>query len=176
MKKLTDNLVILAVVLAIWQGLFAYAGDVAISSPLLTFDFAGELLTHAPFWDHAAATLLAFAYALAISAAAGIALGLLLGLRRFAGDVAEPLLVSLYTIPKVTLYPVMLLVFGLGMSAKVAFGVIHGMIPVILFTLAAVKNIPPVLLRTARAVHLRPLQTAIDVLAPAVMPEMVMVR
>jgi NitT/TauT family transport system permease protein len=173
MKKFADSLVILAVVLAIWQGLFAYAGDVAISSPLRTFAFAGELLTHAPFWGHATATLLAFAYALAISAVAGIALGLLLGLRRFAGDVAEPVLVSLYTIPKVTLYPVMLLIFGLGMSAKVAFGVIHGMIPVILFTLAAVKNIPPVLLRTARALHLRPLQTAIDVLAPAVMPEIV---
>ena len=100
MKKLADSLVILALVLAIWQGLFAYAGDVAISSPLITFDFAGELLTHAPFWGHAAATLLAFAYALAISAAAGIALGLLLGLRRFAGDVAEPVLVSLYTIPR----------------------------------------------------------------------------
>ena len=109
MKKLTDSLVIVAVILAIWQGLFAYAGDVAITSPLRTFAFAAELLTHAPFWDHAAATLLAFAYALAISAAAGIALGLLLGLRRFAGDVAEPVLVSLYTIPKVTLYPVMLL-------------------------------------------------------------------
>jgi NitT/TauT family transport system permease protein len=173
MKKLTDNLVILAVVLAIWQGLYAYAGDVAITSPLGTLVFAADLLSHAPFWSHAAATLLAFVYALAISASAGIALGLLLGLRRFAGDVAEPVLASLYTIPKVTLYPVMLLVFGLGLSAKVAFGVIHGMIPVILFTLTAVKNIPPVLLRTARALHLGPLQTATTVLAPCVMPEIV---
>ena len=172
-RKLTDSLLILALILAIWQGLFAYAGDVAISSPLSTFAFATELLTHAPFWNHAAATLQAFACALAISAAAGIALGLVLGLRRFAGDVAEPVLASLYTIPKVTLYPVMLLIFGLGMSAKVAFGVIHGMIPVILFTLTAVKNVPPVLLRTARALHLRPLETATTVLAPAVMPEIV---
>ena len=86
---------------------------------------------------------------------------------------AEPVIASLYTIPKVTLYPVMLLLFGLGLSAKVAFGVIHGMIPVILFTLAAVKNIPPVLLRTARALRLRPLETAATVLAPAVMPEIV---
>jgi NitT/TauT family transport system permease protein len=32
------------------------------------------------------------------------------------------------------LYPLVLLVFGLGISAKVAFGVMHGVIPVILFT------------------------------------------
>src|SRR6185312_7399644 len=116
---------------------------------------------------------LALGYALAISAVAGVALGLLLGLRRFAGEVAEPILASFYTIPKVTLYPVMLLVFGLGLSAKVAFGVIHGMIPIVLFTLAAVKNIPPVLLRTARAMRLRPGQIAARVLAPAVLPEIV---
>ncbi|HYZ61096.1 MAG TPA: ABC transporter permease subunit, partial [Acetobacteraceae bacterium] len=135
--------------------------------------FAGELLARPSFWPHVGATLLAFAYALSISAVAGIALGLVLGLRRFAGDVAEPMLASLYTIPKVTLYPVMLLIFGLGVSAKVAFGVIHGMIPVVLFTLAAVKNIPPVLLRSARAMRLRPVQTATTVLAPAVLPEIV---
>ena len=173
MTRPIDGVIILVAILAIWQGLFLYAGDVAISSPLTTFAFAGELLARGSFWPHAAATMLAFFYALAISAIAGVALGLLFGLRRFAGDVMEPILASLYTIPKVTLYPVMLLVFGLGLSAKVAFGVIHGMIPVILFTLAAVKNVPPVMLRSARAMRLRPMQTATTVLAPAVLPEIV---
>jgi NitT/TauT family transport system permease protein len=87
--------------------------------------------------------------------------------------VAEPILVSLYTIPKVTLYPVMLLVFGLGLSAKVAFGVIHGMIPIVLFTLGAVKTLPPVYLRSARAMRLTPMQTGFRVLLPAVLPEIV---
>ena len=112
-------------------------------------------------------------WSLAISAVAGVALGLVLGMRRFAGEVAEPILSSLYTIPKVTLYPVMLLIFGLGMSAKVAFGVIHGVIPVMLFTIVAVKNIQPVLLRTARVLRLSPTQTALSVLAPAVTPEII---
>lgn len=173
MARYADGLLIGVVLLGVWQGLFAYAGDVAITPPLRTFGFALDLLGSASFWPHVGATMLAFGYALAISAVAGVGLGLLLGLRRFAGDVAEPVLASLYTIPKVTLYPVMLLIFGLGLSAKVAFGVIHGMIPVILFTLAAVKNVPPVLLRAARSMRLRPAQTALTVLAPAVMPEIV---
>jgi NitT/TauT family transport system permease protein len=138
-----------------------------------TFAFAWELLSRASFWGHVGATMSAFGLALAISAVAGVAFGLVLGMRRFAGEVAEPILGSLYTIPKVTLYPLMLLIFGLGMSAKVAFGVIHGLIPVMLFTMAAVRNIPPVLLRTARTLHLSPMQTALSVLAPAVTPEIV---
>jgi NitT/TauT family transport system permease protein len=173
MTRLFDSVAIVATILAIWLGLYAYAGDVAITSPWRTLAFAAELFSRASFWNHVAATMVAFAMALAISAVAGVALGLMLGMRRFAGEVAEPILSSFYTIPKVTLYPMMLLIFGLGMSAKVAFGVIHGMIPVMLFTIAAVKNIQPVLLRTARVLRLSPAQTALSVLAPAVTPEII---
>ena len=166
-----DGIILLVVILAIWQALFEYAGDVALTPPLRTFAFAVSLFRTDMFWTHVAATLEAFALALAISAALGVALGLVLGLRRFAGDVAEPLLAALYTIPKVTLYPVVLLIFGLGLSAKVAFGVLHGVVPVILFTLAAVRNVSPAFLRTARVLKLTPWQTMTTVLAPAVMPE-----
>ena len=170
---IVDTVAIVLVVLAIWEALFTYAGDVAINPPLATFRYAAGLLDSATFWPNVAATMLAFAYALLISAMAGVALGLWLGLRRFAGDVAEPVLVALYTIPKVTLYPVMLMVFGLGLSAKVAFGVIHGMIPIVLFTLGAVKTLPPVYLRSARALRLTAMQTGWRVLLPAVLPEVV---
>lgn len=173
MSRLIDSLALLLAVLALWYAAFYTAGDSAISAPGVTIAFAINMLGTADFWNHADATLLAFAYALAISAVAGIALGLALGLHRFSGEVAEPILASLYTIPKVTLYPLMLLVFGLGLSAKVAFGVIHGMIPVVLFTLAAVKNVPAVLLRTARVLRLRPIETARTVLMPAVLPEII---
>ena len=171
--RVVDALALAALTLLVWQGLYEYAGDSAITSPLTTLDYASSLVRTASFWGHAQATLVAFAYSLAISIALGVALGLILGLQRFAGDVAEPIFVALYTIPKVTLYPLILLVFGLGLSAKVAFGVIHGVIPIILFTLNAVKNINPVLLRTSRVMRLTTWQTVTTVLAPAVMPELI---
>jgi len=168
-----DSVILLALFLAVWQGLYEYAGDSAITSPLTTLSYTSTLVQTANFWSHAQATLAAFFYALVISIALGVVLGLVLGLQRFAGDVAEPMLVALYTVPKITLYPLILLIFGLGVSAKVAFGVIHGVIPIILFTLNAVKNINPVLLRTSRVMRLTSWQTTVTVLAPAVMPELI---
>jgi NitT/TauT family transport system permease protein len=172
-NRALDGLVLVALVVAVWQGLYHYVGDSAITSPAQTLVYAATLVRTATFWGHAQATVMAFVYALLISIMLGVGLGLVLGLRRFAGDVAEPILVALYTIPKITLYPLVLLIFGLGVSAKVAFGVMHGVIPIILFTLNAVKNVNPVLLRTARVMKLTQWQTTTTLLAPAVMPELI---
>ena len=165
----TGALVILALIL--WQALYEAVGDVALTPPIATFAHAGTLLGSGPFLRHLAATADAFAVSLVIGSVAGVAAGLALGFQRFSGEVAEPILTALYTLPKVTLYPLVLLVFGLGISAKIAFGIMHGIIPVILFTMGAVRNIEPVHLKTARVLRLSPRQTATTVLAPAVIPE-----
>jgi len=60
----------------------------------------------------------ALGLALVIALVGGILLGVLLGVNRVSGIVAEPILLNLYSLPKVTLYPLVLLVFGLGLSAR----------------------------------------------------------
>src|SRR4029453_18585722 len=60
-----------------------------------------------------------------------------------------------------------------GISAKIAFGALHGIIPVIMFSMNAVRNIRPVYLRSARAMRLAPLQTGWHVMVPATLPEIV---
>ena len=113
----------------------------------------------------------AFAAALAIAVALGLLIGFWLGLHRFSGDVLEPMLVALYSIPKITLYPILLLAFGLGMPAKIAFGAIHGIIPVALFTLNAVRNIKPILIKTGRVLKLSPAEMVALGPVPGRVPE-----
>ncbi len=66
-----------------------------------------------------------------------------------------------------------LLVFGLGMPAKVAFGAIHGIVPVAIFTLGAVRAVAPVYLKTARVLRLSRGQLIAHVVVPAAVPELV---
>jgi NitT/TauT family transport system permease protein len=168
-----DAVVLTVVMLALWQAVGSWTRGVAVSPPLQTLVYLFDLLRTSMFWDHAAATLAAFLVAFALSALIGLALGLIFGMQRFTGEVAEPILAGFYTIPKVTLYPVVLLVFGLGVSAKIAFGVMHGLVPMILFTLGAVRSLPPVLIRTARVLRLSPGRTMLWVLVPACLPDIV---
>jgi NitT/TauT family transport system permease protein len=66
-----------------------------------------------------------------------------------------------------------LLIFGLAMSGRVTFAAMHGVLPVALLTMNAIRNIPPVYLKAARTMHLTKSQTVFGVLLPATLPEVV---
>jgi NitT/TauT family transport system permease protein len=166
------NTVILIVGLFLfWELAYLIVGEVALRSPWETIQFLGKLMRTDDFWLHLADSLKAFAAALAIAVALGLLIGFALGLHRLSGDAMEPMLVALYSIPKITLYPIILLAFGIGISAKIAFGAIHGIIPIALFTLGAVRNIKPILIKTGRVLKLSPAVMASAILFPAAVPE-----
>lgn len=155
-----------------WQTLAIAISGSGMASPIETAAALRRLLADPAFWRDVAETAEAYGLSLAIVIVGGIALGLLLGTNRLAGEVTEPLLVTFYALPKVTLYPVVLLLFGLGMSARVAFGVMHGLIPLTLFAMTAVLRLRPVYLRAAAAMRLTRWQIMGSVIWPAIQPEL----
>jgi len=160
--------VLVLVLLLVWQTTFVICGPMAIASPAATFAYlAGhwqDLGTHV--W----ATGQAFLVALAIAVVGGLVIGLLTGLGATAAETAEPLLLAANSIPKIALYPVVLLLFGIGLPAKIAFGAIHGIIPVAIFTMNACRAAPPVLLKTATVLRLSPMDRMRSVLLPSALP------
>ena len=173
MRRAGDTLIILIVLVLIWQGLHAIVGDTALPGPVPTLSYLVRLVPTVRFAENAAATATSFAFALVLAYGFGLAVGVWMGAHRLSGAVGEPILVALYSLPKITLYPVILLIFGLGISGKVAFGALHGILPVALLTMAAIRNISPVYLKSARSMKLSQGQTIVTVLLPASLPEVV---
>ena len=169
--RLRNTLVLIAALVLLWQGLYWWVGDVALASPLATLSYTAKLVASESFDMHLYDTLRAFAIAYALSVVIGLLVGFWLGFDRLSGDTLEPMIVALYAIPKLTLYPILLLAFGLGLSAKVAFGVLHGVIPIILFTLSAVHNTKPILIKTGHVLKLSRSQMVRWILFPAAIPE-----
>ena len=172
-KRAADTLTILVVLLLAWQALHQIVGTTALPAPAPTLSYLVRFVPTARFAESAWATLESFLYALALSYAIGLAIGVWMGISRLSGAVGEPIIISLYTLPKITLYPVVLLIFGLSTSGRVTFGAMHGILPVALLTMNAIRNIPPVYLKSARTLHLSKWQTILTVLLPATLPEVV---
>jgi NitT/TauT family transport system permease protein len=169
--QVSDLAILVLALLILWQLLHYVAGEVAMSAPLDTVGYTVRLVGSPDFWPHVLTTGASFVGALAIAMILGPIIGAVLGSHRLSGEVAEPILVSLYSIPKVILYPIILLLFGIGMAAEVAFGALHGIVPVMLFTMNAVRNIKPVFIKTARAMSLSSWTLMRTVLFPAALPE-----
>lgn len=172
-RRATDTLILIAVMLLAWQALYQFVGSTALPAPLPTLVYLAKFVPSQRFAENAGATLVTFSWALLLSYVLGLALGLWMGISRLSGAVGEPILISLYTLPKITLYPVVLLIFGLTLPGKVTFGAMHGVLPVALLTMNAIRNIPPVYLKSARTLHLSQWQTIATILFPATLPEIV---
>jgi NitT/TauT family transport system permease protein len=165
------SLLLVLVLLGVWQIAFLVVGPDALTPPLETILYLARLLQTQRFWGHIAETGTAFLVALVIAVVAGLAIGLALGLNRVAAEVFEPFLLAGNSVPKIALYPIVLLFFGIGMPAKIAFGAIHGVVPVAIFTLAACGNVPPILFRVAAALRLTRWDMIRSVLLPAALPD-----
>ena len=166
-----DGVLLLVLLLAIWQVLYMTAGAIAISPPLATVVNAYDLLRSADFWPNVLSTFRALGIAVVIEIVFGLVLGVLFGLNRLLGEVVEPILVTFYSIPKIVFYPVVLMFCGIGVFSVVVFAVMHGILPILLFTMTAVRNIRPVFLKTARVMRMSFWQTMWRLALPSTIPE-----
>jgi ABC-type nitrate/sulfonate/bicarbonate transport system permease component len=140
-------------IFAIWQ-LLASTGTinpVVASSPLRVFAEFGPLWQTGQLTDALEASGFEFVVATAISLVFGVMIGLAMYVSRFAEYALDPIVWFTYSAPIVTLYPVLIIWFGLGRPAAIATGVLLGIVPVIINTKAGLESTDRALTRAARA-------------------------
>jgi len=158
-------------ILLVWQvssNLFSY---LFLPTPLKTFSvlkaglaWSGWLLSDLKD------TLIELSVGYLFAVVLGLAVGFVLGLNRLLREVAEPFVLNIYAIPKVTLFPIFLFIFGLGMESKIAFGFFHGIFPIIILTMGAIKDIKNIYLKVGRSFRLNPLQVFKEIVFPSTLP------
>ena len=122
------------------------------------------------FYSNVWITAQEFIGAFAISAVLGVSLGLLFASSKLMGDAFEPILLVLYAIPKVILYPLFVLMLGVGMVPKIIFGITVGIFVVIFNTSAAVRQIEPNYARLAYSLGYGKFLTFFKIILPAAAP------
>ena len=167
MRIYADRAVAFFLVLGLWHYLSLSYGSDAVAAPLATWQRLVTLVSTGFIGPHLNFTFSSWIVSVVLAGVVGLSLGLLLGLHRASGLVFEPLIIAVSSLPKVTLYPMVLLMCGLGQSSKIAFGFIHGVLPIMLFTLGAAREIPLHYVKTARTLGLNRVATLRRVMLPA---------
>jgi ABC-type nitrate/sulfonate/bicarbonate transport system permease component len=110
------------------------------------------------------------AVAYALSVTLGVSAGLAIGSVRLLRDVLSPYVIALYGIPKILVLPWIVLLLGYGTAPAILYGAIHGLFPIVVLVMGAVRDVDRTLVTVARSLGATPLQLYWKVLLPAIVP------
>ena len=166
---LVGRIAVPIVLLLLWEVAAAVTSDFALVSPRETFQTVLDGFQDGWMITDLRVTLMTLAIAYTLAVVSGVWIGLVLGLNRFWKDVFEPPILGIYSIPKITLFPIFLFLFGIGMDAMIAFGWFHGVFPVAILTMSALATIDETHLKVGQSLRLSRWQRFREIIVPSIL-------
>jgi ABC-type nitrate/sulfonate/bicarbonate transport system permease component len=121
-------------------------------------------------WLHTGFTISRMLVGFLLGAVPGVLLGIAMGLSPVLRQLLQPAIAAIYPIPKVALFPLIMLMFGLGETSKWVIVAVAVFFQVLMATLAGVVNIERVYLDVAADFRARRWQAYRTIALPAAMP------
>jgi NitT/TauT family transport system permease protein len=166
-------LLLLLAGLLVWHAAAVALDSTVFPTPV---EAAGTLiadLTSGSFLASLTETLALLAVSYVLAVIVGSILGFAIGLSTFWSDVLSPLIYAVYSIPKITLYPLFLVFLGLGEVSRVGFAFLHGVIPMMLIILGATTGVDRTHLKLAASLRLSTPRVIRQIVIPSVVPSAV---
>jgi NitT/TauT family transport system permease protein len=105
-----------------------------------------------------------------VAAAGGILLAVLMAYSALLRAALQPYMVALQVVPKIALAPLFILWFGIGFASRFAFATFICFFPVVIATLAGLRDAPPEVIRMCRAIGATDAQVMLRVRLPFAVP------
>ncbi|MFF5212433.1 ABC transporter permease [Streptosporangium sp. NPDC000396] len=129
-----------------------------------------DLLLSGELLDHTRASLIRSLSGFALAIVVAIPLGLLIGWYKPLADLLNPVLELFRNTAALALFPVFVLILGLGETSKISIILYACSWPILLNTIAGVKSVDPLLIKSARSMVLPPIRLFQKVILPAAVP------
>lgn len=129
-----------------------------------------ELVGTSMFYDDMARTLYTIGVAFLYGAVIGLLLGLLFWRLPALGAIFEPYLASLYAMPTLVFYPILLAILGLGPAPIIAIASMMAAVPIALNTMVALRSVSSVLPKLGKSLRCNRRQLYLKIIFPAATP------
>jgi ABC-type nitrate/sulfonate/bicarbonate transport system permease component len=129
-----------------------------------------ELARSGRLWLNLRASLVRLFSGYALGAIPGLVLGLITGRSRRLRVILDPLIAAAHPVPKVSLLPLIMIIFGIGDASKVVTIAVVCFFPMLIGAMAAVREIPPIYFEVAENYGAGFRQVLTHIVAPATLP------
>ncbi len=106
----------------------------------------------------------------ALASAVGITVGMLMGRFRPIESFMDPLISALFPTPKLAIFPLMMVLLGIGDASKIALIFLGCFFPIVISTYTGVRNVDKYFIWNARTKGASDRQVLLTVVLPAAMP------
>jgi ABC-type nitrate/sulfonate/bicarbonate transport system permease component len=130
-----------------------------------------QLFKDGQYWDDLWASVQRILYGYLWGAGLGLLIGLMIGRLRLVHAALEPTIVALYTVPKLAILPLLLLIFGIGESPKIILIAITVLFIVLINTMGALESVPAGHLEAGRSFGLNRVNMVRHVILPSALPQ-----
>lgn len=120
-----------------------------LPSPLAIVKASWTMLASGELIASAKASLVRIGMGFFIGSTAGILIGVILGVSKMAEALGNPLIYSIYPVPKIALLPLIILWLGIGEISKVTIISLGVFFPVVINTYSGVRHVDPSLIKVA---------------------------
>jgi NitT/TauT family transport system permease protein len=161
------------VLLFVWQAVafLRIYPDHLFPPPAEVAKGAVELFESGDLWSYVGVSLLRFAAGYGVAVLFAVPLGLVLGRCASLWKAMDPLMQVLRPISPIAWFPLISLWFGIGNLPAVVIIFLAAFYPVLLATVAAVKNVDPLYLKIAANFGARPRNVLWKIIVPAAFPQ-----
>lgn len=166
----TVRLLSLAIILVLWEVLGGRVNRALFAPPSAVLVAAQEMVRSGELWSYLRGSLQVLTIGFSISLAIGIPLGLAIARSRVVGYALDWYVSAFNSTPMVALVPLITLIFGFDVTAKVIVVVVSSVFPIILNTEQGVRNVDRRLLEVARSFRSTERQLWGDVVLPSALP------
>jgi NitT/TauT family transport system permease protein len=160
------------VLLAFWElgGALEWVDTRFFPAPSSVFVKAGHMLASGELWMHLSISLERIIIGFALGAIPGTLIGLAMGLFSPVRAIIQPLVDATFPVPKIALFPLFIMVFGLGELSKYAIIATAVIYLVLINTVAGVRNIDKIYLDVGKNFGASRWVMFIDVALPGALP------
>lgn len=158
--------------LLVWEAAFRFAwvNPVFISSPVQVALAAVEVLSTPEMRADLAVSGTEFLVGYLMAIAVGIPLGLAVGWSHRLYYALSPFIHTLNTIPRITLLPIIIIWFGIGIWSKIIVVFLGAVIPILISTQAGVRTSEERFIRVARSFNASPGRVFRTIVLPGTVP------
>jgi NitT/TauT family transport system permease protein len=166
------RLVAIVAVFVLWEILGKQISPLFMSSPSAIAVAAVRMISDGELLAAMESSFQTLFFGFAIAAVIGLGLGMIIGRYRSVEAASDWLVNALYATPLIAIMPLVFLWFGIGDAAKLFIVALLAVFPILINTIAGVKNVSPALIDVGNAFAAREHEVFIKIILPAALPYM----